>query len=132
MRFLNLTRVSGFLHVLSIKRSYSSKDEYFSMHIQFTAKAEIKAHQLIRAGIKYELFCTSWRWCGRWEKHLWREGNLLGKERRRWSSLSSWAAMRRRGDVSRRRQPPADFSGRGEFLQDQEIEVGVRRRPTEE
>jgi hypothetical protein len=43
MRFMNLTRIYDFIHVLQIKRRLSSKDDYFSTHILFTVKTEIKA-----------------------------------------------------------------------------------------
>jgi hypothetical protein len=36
MRFINLTTGYNLLQVLIIKRSYSTKDDYFSPHIQFT------------------------------------------------------------------------------------------------
>jgi hypothetical protein len=36
-----------------------------------------------------------------------------------------------RGDVSRWCRPPVDFSGRGELLQDPEIEVAVKHQPIE-
>jgi hypothetical protein len=39
---------------------------------------------------------------------------------------------RRCGNVPRRRRPPVGVGGRGEFLQDREMEVGVRRWPIEE
>jgi hypothetical protein len=36
MRSMNLTMVYDFLQVIGIKRSYSTKDDYFSKYIQFT------------------------------------------------------------------------------------------------
>jgi dihydrofolate reductase len=34
---MNLTRLHDFMQVLHIKTSYSTKDDYFPAHIQFTA-----------------------------------------------------------------------------------------------
>jgi hypothetical protein len=40
---MNLKMFYDFTQVLIIKKSYSTKDDYFSTHILYTTKIEIKA-----------------------------------------------------------------------------------------
>jgi hypothetical protein len=65
MRFKNLTRVYDFLQVLHIKRSHSTKNYYFPMHILFTIiyllqEYKLNPNKYCEQENKYEEFYTSY------------------------------------------------------------------------